>query len=314
MIKHLLLLLLFAGIGTPSIFAQDIDLQKDTAFFFSQDSTYQQWLTDIGLGEYLSKDKLQIRKTKLIYSLKFEYVAEDTAVYAWKRLKKDFEKDKAFSLEEQLFFKLTDLMEIDYDQLILKVSNTPKYGELPAVDGRIRYNEETGEVEWSGDFRSTVPDSVIIKDYVLCDQYNENSELLTAPELPEEWKAKIYNALIDSLTTRFKAKTDDVKIKNKDPIEIKVMNIKEEVIPGGMVGLLNPNELLTYRIAMKKEAEGIRLSCVVDGRFGFSLWRLRTSKNFRDMSPEYHEELVDYTNAFTKVTLTELVEKILQQQ
>ncbi len=314
MMKHLLLLLLFARIGTHSIFAQDVDLRKDTAFFLSQDSAFQQWLTDIDLGKYLSKDKFSIRKTRLIYSLKFDYAAADTAVYAWKQLKSDFEEGTAFSLEEQLFFKLTDLMEIDYDQLILKVYNTPKYGELPAIDGRIRYNSSTGKVEWSGTFRSEVPDSVMIKEYVLCDQYNENSQLLTAPELPEEWKAKVYDALIDSLHRRFKAKTDMITIKNRDPVEIKVMNIKEEVINGSIIGLLNPNELLTYRIALKKEAGNIRLTCVVDGRYGFSLWELRSPKGFRDMSPKYKEELEDYTVAFTRVTLTKLLENILNQR
>ena len=55
--------------------------------------------------------------------LGFQYLDSDSASVAWYKLKANFEKDNPFTLEHQLFYKMTHIMEVPPTNAKVRVSD-----------------------------------------------------------------------------------------------------------------------------------------------------------------------------------------------
>lgn len=111
--------------------AQQESLAIDTAFFRQQKDTFQLWLDQAGFGKVLKLDSLNVDERRLSLCLTFACPAPDSAGMAWQAYKKDFEAHHYLGLEQQLFFKLVNLMEVWQSEADLQICSPGGPGREP---------------------------------------------------------------------------------------------------------------------------------------------------------------------------------------
>ena len=97
--------------ATPGL-AQPGDLTPDREFFEQQAAIYQRWLEHTGMGRYLFVREVKVQPKQLSLYLQFRFTELDSILSAWEALKIGFEAQSPLSLEQQLFYKMTALMEV----------------------------------------------------------------------------------------------------------------------------------------------------------------------------------------------------------
>ena len=247
--------------------------------------------------------------------LTFDYTSADSAVWAWKRLKKDYEQTNSRTLEEVLFLKMAHLMEVDFSQIVLNIRNKHLSSELPSVDVDIFLDTLNKKIVVEGDFRSEVKDSVDIPAYRLSKQYNHKDTIFKVLNSPHDLQDFIARKLEVKFNQYFSSKTEDGfkgKSLNK-PFVYTVYNIKSIVVPPSYFNVTNPRELITYRIEVKKEKEKIKVFCTIDGKYGSGLFVPRLTGGYGDMFPKYKEELMLYTQQFMTNVLSEWIVEIFNK-
>lgn len=300
--------------SSPDILAQSPDLRQDQAFFDQQLPVFQGWLEETGLSPALRAGRVLADSQKVTLFLHLEYADRDTTVSAWNQLRRDFQENSALALEERLFFKMAFVMELPFEKAELRILNLPAYGQMPAIDGTIYYDAAREKVARKGAFRTEVKENVLIPAFVLDTSYTR--QLTLSCEMTEQLRYKLNNQLASRLRSYFEKRTDKqyVFLHNKNPVILEVMNVKSEVIPVGWFGFTNPNEHLLITIDHKATPGGIRIFCIIDGKFGNGLIKPRSVMGFRDMSPEYKTELVRYGKVFTNDRLQGWVTEIINDK
>jgi hypothetical protein len=119
---------LFLCLGLMSLastsHAQIEDLTQDEAFFREQLQTYQRWLDDAGLGQYLQVHDLEVKEDELNLYLALPFRDIDSIIIAYESLKADFEAISPLTLEQQLFYKATTLMEVRQSLVTVQLYDT----------------------------------------------------------------------------------------------------------------------------------------------------------------------------------------------
>jgi|GEM_PF-3059524 hypothetical protein len=295
--------------------AQSTDLRNDQVFFIQQQAVYQGWLEETGLNPALQVERIQVDSHKVTLTLQFNYKDSDTATSAWNRLRQDFQENFGLALEERLFFKFSTVMEVKLEQAELRIINYPKYGELPVVDGTIYFDSAFKKVARKGIFRKEEKSNVFIPSFILDTSFTKRLSMSDSLNFTEQLQYKLNQELANRLRNYFEQKTDKkyVYLPNKNPIQLEVMNIKSEVIPAGWVSFNNPNEHLVITIDHKITKKGLDFFCTIDGKFGNGLFKPRSLRGFRDMSPNYKHELKRYTNEFATDKIDKWVKEILRK-
>ena len=110
--KKLLLSLLLLSLLHHSTSAQIEDLTKDSEFFQKQAQLYQRWLDHSGLGKLLKVHTIEVKPQELSLYLAFPFEDIDSVATAWKLLKTSYDRAHPVTLEQELFYKLVNLMEV----------------------------------------------------------------------------------------------------------------------------------------------------------------------------------------------------------
>lgn len=129
--------------------AQVEGLVKDAGFFNQQKDTYQRWLDHSGLGEVLHVEELKVEEERLSLYLGFPYSDIDSIVRAWEALKREFEMESPLSLEQQLFYKAVNLMEVRQSLVDVQVYDTYDLRREPLFFRGIYFDEGRVKVEES---------------------------------------------------------------------------------------------------------------------------------------------------------------------
>lgn len=102
--------------------AQSEDLTQDTMFFRSQKDSFQLWLEYSGIGDKLRAEALKVDDGRISLCLSFACPCPDSAAQAWQGLKEGFDEKHYISLEQQLFYKLANMMEVWQSETCLQIS------------------------------------------------------------------------------------------------------------------------------------------------------------------------------------------------
>lgn len=299
-------------------FAQESKFHDDGDFFIKQKSVYQSWLNQIGIGKTLEVCRWVVKpeQKKIFVKLRINHTTGDSAIYTWRRLQKDFGEASPLTLEEELFLKMLYIMEIEPNQAELSITHKTKSGQLPFFHAKIVY-DKSRQIVFKSCSRSEVADSVSISRFRIKPGHITYDEILNNKEIGIEWTEKLLDSLLSKLKEYFEHKaTEDTEIHSyrfgPGKFRVRVKNIKSEVISGDK-GILSPHEYLVFTIVLKKKAEGLLFDCIVDGKYGFALWKQREN-GFRDMHPKYEKELTIYAECFSNEILRKYIRKVLNSQ
>ncbi len=125
------------------------DLTRDASFFQQQTRVYQKWLDHSGMGSLLRVREVGVSPNRLTLYLEFTQTDVSAAVQAWWQLKSSFDSQQPISLEQQLFYKMTALMEVEQHQADIQLfdSYSPQRG--PLFYRRVYFNFGHVQVEES---------------------------------------------------------------------------------------------------------------------------------------------------------------------
>jgi hypothetical protein len=133
-----------------AIRAQTEDLSSDSEFFKKQAGIYQQWLDYAGFGKVLKVQTIEVSPQQLSLYLGFQYQDIDTIEVAWKMLKANFERTGQVTLEQELFYKMVNLMAVGQSMASVQIYDTYDLTKAQLFFRRISFKDGMVQVEESG--------------------------------------------------------------------------------------------------------------------------------------------------------------------
>lgn len=299
------------------LFSQN-GLEEDLPFFQERMQVYQRWLDHTGLGQVIRVHTVELdEQASDTLSLYLSVVGKDTdyMISAWEQLKKDFEARSPMTLEQQLFFKMTDLMDLDQSQALVQIYDTYDLAETPCFFIGIYYDEEVRTV------------------LELCKSESRPMEIplhslkgLKTPSVYEissidfETRREIYQAIIDFAEKEYFA-ADSCR---KEPeflireimslLRFEVRSVCSHAIKGQHNNLLcriyerlfsNPcstikRERLTFIISVDEQLSSgnVKLNCEINGFYSDS-WLSTGRGAYKPMEGEFDDYLKDFADFFS---------------
>lgn len=145
-----LLAFFIAGIATV-LTAQD-DLTRDRAFFEQQSRNYQRWLETAGLAPRISVRAIETEPQRVLLYLQFPTDNVDTVKGLWRQLQSDYAaRQTGMTLEEALFFKMLQLMELRQSAAYVLLYDTYDTRREPNFFRAIYADAQGLRLESSGD-------------------------------------------------------------------------------------------------------------------------------------------------------------------
>ncbi len=274
-----LFLFLFLPWGIP---AQQTDsLIRDTTYFQQQSKVYQQWLDFSGIGSMIKVRQVQVITSRNILSLYLEFTrpGTDYAVNVWDRLEENFADLGALSLEQTLFTKMVEVMQIDAGQALIQVYDTYDLTKEPTFFQAIYLQEGEIRIEGFG------PKSTVKPIYISPIDFSD----VTAMDRQQIQKIYSRDFLFREILT-FSNNHFEEKSCNPEKLQLKVIADQsllwfeieglcktvfenqsnhyfcEKLISLGL-GSCNTikREKLSFKFSFSEMDSGIHLSCTVDG-------------------------------------------------
>jgi hypothetical protein len=313
MFKHFLLFLCsFAFL--PLAKAQIEDLTQDTAFFEDQTEVYQRWLDHSGLGQYLSVYDIEVEKDMLSVYLNFPYSDLDSIQNAWDQLKSDFEDNSAITLEEQLLYKASFIMEVDQHMINVQIYDTYKLLEKETFMRAIFFQD--GQVYTEEDNPRDKRESFTLRPTDLSNNKEENST-----DFQQRFsKQQVYERIYSYAQKRFKQavclnRNPDIRLLEQDNnLVFEVTDLCREVLTDEanpvLCQLWNTfskdqcnwvkRELLRFTFTYEELSDGgFRLVVVVDGKVGSGFYDEVKRGGYMSMEVDFDEYLETYAQSFT---------------
>lgn len=303
------LTLLLVSLLCTCVCAQRGNLKQDTIFFEAQAQTYQRWLDHTGLGEYLRYREMEVESNTLALYLEFKTKNLDSLMRQWGSMKARFEAQAAISLEQQLFYKASALMEVRSSALSVQVYDTYDLRREPLFARAIYFDEGRVQVE-SSDPKSP------IKPIKIRPTSLSSVEPMSVAELTTVYSERqVYDCILAYADSVFQtAGLDGVlpeiqMLEDEENLRFKVVNLRREVLPDNIVirlcetlGLREDcarREMLTFQFTYKTTAEGIEIEGDIDGKYGSGIYADVPRGSYLSMEVDFDAELQDYIERMT---------------
>ncbi|MTB52770.1 hypothetical protein [Lewinella sp. W8] len=305
-----LLLLFTLLLGTSARAQKNQDLRQDSTFFEQQAALYQAWLDDTGIGQYLRYRELDVGEQELAIYLEFKTSDLDLIVNQWTTLKEGFEEQSAISLEQQLFYKAANLMEVRQSALSVQVYDTYDLRKEPLFS-RVAYFED-GRVQ----VEESNPKSPIKPIQLMPRAIGERAAPSTADFQAQLNREKAYECILDYARERYEnagynGKLPEIRVlEDEENLRFEIIDLRLEVLKGSNVlcpwlekrGYNCPwakRELLTFLFTYLPSANGVVISGDIDGKVGSGLYANVERGGYLSMEKDYDETIKSYIDAFT---------------
>ncbi len=267
-----------------------------SSYFESKKKSYQLWLNEIGLGEILKVGKLDVYEDFVILQLNLNASSRDSSEAIWSQLREEYLTQHPIHLEDRLFLKLAHTFDVPYEDASIRVLSNNTNGKIPALDGRVRFDQETQKIVVEGfAFRSKVEGTLEVPKFRISEQFTVIEGNSNEKQNFEKKKYEVYDKIRSRASVYYKSKPGKVEFRPgiEDPLTFVVKNIKEEVVPAKT---LNPYEMLYFTITFSEDENNVYLNCIIDGKYGSGLFFLTPTgvKNYLEMFPKYKKELEEY--------------------
>ncbi|MCB9282895.1 MAG: hypothetical protein H6563_02385 [Lewinellaceae bacterium] len=300
--------LLLFSICVSSLPAQE-DVTLDSAFFRQQKDLYQRWLEYEGLSEALRVQDILVEPDQVTLFLGFHSTDEDTVYQVWKELKTVFQQKNPITLEQHLFYKMIQLMELREDQARIALYNS--YDVVNEPDpcfirgihfqaGQVRVLEHNCRSE-IGEMEMSLP------------QLENKSQVVETEFRSSSRRKEVFDKIYDYASKRFGAKNCEgqpsrVFLREKDQVlRFEVKDLCKEVITESRAPLIcqwlpidckERREWLTFTVTYFEITGGFKLSCQIDGKVGSGYFGTVSRGAYYDMEIDFDEYLKDYADSF----------------
>lgn len=309
MLRLLLTPLLLLSLCTCVRAQKGQDLRDDAAFFEKQAKIYQKWLDNAGLGQYLRYRELDVQERKVDLFLEFKNTTDiDLVMNQWGTLKSRFEANSALTLEQQLFYKATGLLEVRQGAVTVQLYDTYDLRQEPLFMRAIYFDDGKVQTEESN------PKSKIDKISLNPGLVSGGKELSIA-EFQEKYdRAAVYDCIVAYAKNRFEQtdcseRSPEVRVLENDVnLRFEVTDLCKEVLreeSSTICGWLRnlgydcnwaKRELLTFTIVHEETLDGIRVTVELDGKIGSGFYANVSRGGYVSMEVDRDTELENYAD------------------
>jgi hypothetical protein len=291
--------------------AQSEDLEKDLPFFKQQESTYQRWLDQAGLGQVLRVHGTGIDQDRLSLYLGFRYQNLDSIQAGWESLKKAFEANRPMSLERELFGKMLHFMEVPQEQAAVQLYDTYDVTRAPLFFRGIYFDGGTVKVDES--------DARADRKITLSPAKLGGMKKMSAATFRAKYdKAKVYSSILAYLNERYTKdpcanREPELTIYEEDNLlRFRVTDLCREVLTDAanptLCALVDRlgypcnwvrREKLDYTIAYQPHPDGFVLHIQVEGSYGSGRLKEVPRGAYYSMELEFKPYLEEYADKIT---------------
>jgi hypothetical protein len=312
------LLLLIAICCFPLLIpAQVGDLREDIVFFKKQQKAYQRWLNEAGFGHILKVEDIDVGEQQLSLYLGFTYNDIDSIVRSWEMLKTEFEAVKATTLEQQLFYKAVNLMEIRQSRVDIQIYDTYDLRKEPLFFRGIYFEDGEVKVEESNPrakIREVIFETSDFPERGAKGSFRKDYGAQKVFEIIYQYARKKYGA--QNCSDR-KAEVVPLE-RSKKTLRFEVVNLclevlKDEGVVCPMMRRLGidcnwaKRELLTFTITYTETTNGFQLNITLDGKYGSALYENVRRGGYMNMEFDFDEELDRYADQFKEELRMEIL-------
>lgn len=303
------LVILLTFLPGTSLIAQVEDLTKDTPFFQEQKKLYQRWLDHAGLGEVLHVYDIDVKPSELSLYLAFPYEDSDSVTVAWEQLKLAYDSQHALSLEQQLFFKLCNIMEIRHAVADIQLYDTYNLKVEPCFFRGIYYDDDEHKVQVEESGCKSKIEEINLKVPKL---KGDNKEAVAEfQELMS--KELVFEKVIDFARQKYTTtdcldrKPEINKYESEDILHFEVLDLcrtvlTDEAQPTLCSILRNlgydcnwvKREKLEFIIKYERTINGIKVNIELDGKYGSGLYKKVRRGGYINMEIDFDEYLEKY--------------------
>ena len=321
---RLLLSTLFFSVLSFATSAQS-DLRQDNAFFTDQKATYQKWLDHSGLGKTLKVQFIEVQSDDLALYLAFPFSDADSVTSAWWQLKKEFEQHSDLTLEQQLFYKMTHIMELRQSIGNVQLYNTYDTRLVSCFYRGVYFKEGEVQVDSSGcmskirDIDFDPSDFSHLKRMAAFnwDSGEIGNRTLTPEEVRQRYpKQVVFDIISSHAVKRFQVKKCDLRypkvqmLESKKVLRFEVSDLCKEVLGGENPTLCRmlrslgkecnwaKREKLVFTFTYKESPEGFILNCTIDGLVGSGYYNEVRRGGYINMEEDFDPELEYYADLF----------------
>lgn len=301
-------------------------LEGDLPFFQERMQVYQRWLEHTGLGQVLKVHSVELdERSSDTLSLYLSIIGKDTdyMISAWEQLKKDFEDQSLLTLEQQLFFKMTDLMDLDQAQALVQIFDTYDLSVAPCFFIGIYFDEEVKTVSDQCKSESR-PIEIPLRSL----NGLKSHSVYNISSIDFETRREIYQVITDFAEKEYFAadscrKEPEFLIREKmSLLRFEVRSVCSHAIKGQHNNLLCriyerlfskscstiKRERLTFIISVDEQLSSgnVKLNCDINGFYSDN-WLSTGRGAYKPMEGEFDEYLKDFADFFTAALAEHLI-------
>ena len=308
-ISFFLLTLLLVFIQSAS--AQSEDLREDKAFFEQQKDLYQKWLDKSGLGEVLYTKDIEITEERVNLYLAFHYQKIDSIVFGWDKLVESYRIKGGLSIEQTLFYKWVNLIEIPQGAATVQIYDTYDLSKVPLYYHRFYFEENVVKDDSSG-YRAPLKKITLRPP----DQSQDKQSALLAFKKHMN-KAALYDKIITYSEKRYETTSCEnrhpnvVVLENEEVLRFEVLDLCKEVLidetQPTLCGILKTfgrpcnwvkREMLIFTVSFEEMIDGVRLHIEIDGKYGSGFYDKVKRGGYISMEIDFDEYLERYADLF----------------
>ena len=287
------------------------DLTADYNFFQDQSQLYQKWLDKSGFGEVIRVGEVEVEPHHLTLMLTFYTSVGGECWALWEQLQEDFERENALTLEQQLFYKLLHLMEVEQDQATIEVHNIIGEGRNFCFYSKIFFDAGAGRVEVRERYCKAQERNIEVAPNTL-----DGLKDMSFEEINRIYnRNSVFEAIFSYAKERYEKDKCELRypqVREKERnqlLRFEVVDLCKEVLRDES----NPwickvlrrfdyqcnwikREKLEFTITYERTQEGIRIGVKIDGKYGSGYYDQVKRGGYHDMDLDFDDYLVDYAD------------------
>lgn len=318
---RLLFFLFFLSLLCTSVRAQKSqDLRQDEAFFNQQSQLYQRWLDKAGFGQYFRFRELDVQEKRLDLYLEFLSDDLDLIINQWNTAKERFEDGSGLTLEQQLFYKATGLMEVRQGLVSVQLYDTYDLRKTPLFSRAIYFEDGVVKTEESN------PKSKIDKINLSPSMISGGKSGSVAEFRKQYNKAFVFDCIANFARERFTKtlcidRKPEIRIlEDQEVLRFEVIDLCKEVLKNensticGWLKTLGydcnwaKRELLTFTTTHENTVDGIRVKIELDGKIGSGFYANVSRGGYISMEVDRDKELENYADELA-IEIRKMLEK-----
>ena len=295
----------------PGLLSAQSSLTDDLPFFQDQTQLYQKWLTKSGFGDVIKVQDLKVEPEHFTLYLAFHTTAGGECWALWEQLKEDFERRNAITFEQQLFYKMLHMMEVEQEMATIEVHNL--YGEQRnyCFFSKIFFDDTYGKVNVQERYCKAQERNIEVEPNTL-----EGMKDMSFEEINRIYnRTSVFETIFNYAKGRYElnkceARFPEVREKERSQLlRFEVVDLCKEVLRDED----NPwickvlrrfdytcnwikREKLEFTITYERTPDGIRIGVKIDGKYGSGYYDQVKRGGYHSMDLDFDDYLVDYAD------------------